>query len=441
MRRTPCVLVCFLLLAAVTPARAATVVYNLYATDGYIEMADGLPVYIYGVVGGREGVDLWYQTSYCVGDGVTRNCSTPTTVAVPGGPVAPLPGPWTGQDAQFAGNAQYPAPIIYAKVGDTITIRFKNLGVAANPNAPDEARSLYFQGFDMPPDGGVADPGEVLEYTLTPTRAGTFVYSSYERFDTSYDPPDADLSMGMFGVLVVYNPEDPAAVKGPGMGFGGALYGVPYDRDYVLLLSEIDVRAHADEVGTYVPGGLLPPNSWDPDPFNWALYGPHYWLINGLSYPQTLHNGFPSGYTFADWMVAHPGYDPLIVGSASVPSPAWGTPGEKVLLRVVNAGFQTHAMHVRGFHGKVIGSDQRAWDWGFAPDSKTNKKGSRPFGEGLEKSTLTLGPGEIFEWLIDVGQQSSAAGQFLPLHNGDRTRMTNDGVYPGGMYTAVYPTP
>lgn len=429
----------FLLGTVIAPGASAvdgqignTVVYNLYATDGYVEMADGLPVYVYGFIGGREGVAFTYRTSYCAGDGTNRTCGTPTNVTVPGGPLEPSSGPLTGQETQFAGNAQYPGPVLYGAVGDTIVIRLKNLGVAAQPNAPDEARSLYFHGLDLPEQTALLSPGDAATYTLRPSRPGTYFYSSHE---------DAHIqtSMGLFGALVVYNPDDPAAATGPGLGMGGSLYGLAYDRDFVLLLSGMDIRGSADEEGTY--GGIVPAPSWFPDPFNWALYRPEYWFINGLSYPQTTHEGFPSGYTFPQWLVAHPSYDPLIAGSMSVLNSFWDTPGEKVLLRVVNAGFQNVSLHMHGYHGKVIGSDQRAWDWGFAPRPR-GRNASRPFGEGLEKSTLTIGPGETYEWLIDLGgTPGGVASQMFPFHAGDHSKCTNDGFYPGGMYTMIMPAP
>ena len=42
---------------------AATVTYNLYATDGYVTLADGTVTYIYGFVGGRTDRSLTFQTS------------------------------------------------------------------------------------------------------------------------------------------------------------------------------------------------------------------------------------------------------------------------------------------------------------------------------------------------------------------------------------------
>jgi hypothetical protein len=77
-----------------------------------------------------------------------------------------------------------------------------------------------------------------------------------------------------------------------------------------------------------------------------------YWFVNGVF--NTIHVNFPSGYLFTDWLAAHPGYDPLIVGSVGAPiaqggtgyvNPAWKTPGQKVLIRVINMGFETQPMH------------------------------------------------------------------------------------------------
>ena len=41
--------------AAKAQSISASVTYNLYATDGYVTLADGTRAYIYGFVGGRQG--------------------------------------------------------------------------------------------------------------------------------------------------------------------------------------------------------------------------------------------------------------------------------------------------------------------------------------------------------------------------------------------------
>jgi len=156
---------------------------------------------------------------------------------------------------------------------------------------------------------------------------------------------------------------------------------------------------------------------------------------------------------------------------------------------MINMGFETQPMHMHGYHGKVIGSDARGWTWGYAA-----------FNAGLEENTLTIGSGETYDWLVDFGQQSfqstyqpgsqsrydpatnlplpntdtgfpaipeagdpigepyiggptvtgvvpgGALGlpyqnsQFFPFHNHDDYKATNNGVYPGGMFTMLVPT-
>ncbi len=498
-------------------AAAASIVYNLYATDGYVEMADGTAVYNYGFIGGRAGVAFDFQPSFCTVDPITgdRTCAAApnpvVNINVPGGAPAPTGGPITSAEAQFAGNAQFPAPIIYAGVGDVVEIRMKNLGVNANPLAPNDPHSIHLHGLDVDAandgvpetsvaavpanlcadgessndcsghDGPAPGAGNVVVYMFTPKFEGTYMYHCHQE-------ADIHVNMGMYGALVVYskgdrgNPKSAYNNGGPGKGFGGTQFGFQYDKDYVMLLSEIDTRGHADEEGTYVA------NSWDPDPWNWAQYKPEYWFINGLSFPNTIHVNFPSGYPFGDWLTAHPGYDPLITGSVSMPNATWGTKGQKVLIRVINMGFETQPMHMHGFHGKILGSDQRVWSWANNPKTA--------FGQGLEKQTLTIGSGETYEWLVDFGQQNfqstypagtqsrydpannspqlntatgfpaipsagdpestdtyiggpvvtgavglPGASQLFPFHNHDDYKATNNGVYPGGMFTMLVPTP
>lgn len=526
--------------------QATTVVYNLFATDGYIELPDGLPLYMYGFIGGRQVVgnptaSFTYQMSCIPGKGTCLGSTVATSQVI-----TPSAGVRTANETTLAGHAQFPAPVIYAAVGDVVEIRLKNLGVQANLLAPNDPHSIHLHGLDVDaandgvPEtslgavpanlcrdgttgtlpGGVCDvkktggqalgAGNVIVYMFKPDHAGTFMYHCHQE-------ADIHVQMGMYGALVVYNQGETGATSGPNTG-GGTLYGQPYTRDNILLLSEFDVRGHQDEEGTYKP------MAWDPVPYNWALYKPQYWMINGISFPQTIHAGWPSGFTFANWISAHPGYDPLITGSVSSASGGWtkldpatgaivDAPGDKVLLRVINLGFETHPMHMHGYHGKIIGSDSRAWDFANAP--------MRPFNEGMEKNTLTIGSGETYDWLIDMGEQafqstypdgngstgglgsfpggtqsrhnagipvSNTTGfpaipdfgipngpqyipgpvvwglvnilanplvtpnaapldpvgtqsQYFPFHNHDDYKATNNGVYPGGMFTMIVPTP
>ena len=462
---------------------AGTVIYNLYGTDGYVTMADGERIYTYGFIGGRQTAPAT-PFKYLDNNGVLQT--------IPGGVPAPTGGSITAAEQPLAGNAQFPAPAIWATTRDVVEIRLKNLGVNANPEAPNDPHSIHLHGLDVDaandgvPETSVGavpanstDPGagNVVVYMFAPKYPGTYMYHCHQE-------ADIHVQMGMYGALVVYNQNDPAALTGPGTGRGGNLYGWTYDQDYVMLLSEFDTRQHDDEEGTYEP------QSWDPDEWNPVDYDPQYWFINGLSFPNTVHVNTP-GFSWADWIQAYPNYDPLITGSVTQGGTR-GQPGNKILIRMINMGFETQPMHMHGFHGKVLGSDQRAWSWAQPLGPNT------AFGTGLEKNTITIGSGETYEWLIDMGQQKvtstypgagsvppstfpggtqsrydlttnlpvsngviaqpgipgyipgpvvsgTALGpgtsQFFPFHNHDDYKATNNGAYPGGMFTMIVPLP
>jgi manganese oxidase len=445
----------------VARAQASTVIYNLYATDGFVTMADGTVQYIYGFIGGRAGQPISYLNQ------------AGALMQLPGGSPAPTGGPITAAELPLQGNAQFPAPIIYASVGEVVEIRLKNLGVSQR-SAPNDPHTIHLHGLDVgaandgvpetsvaavPANSKAIGAGNVVVYMFAPDKPGTYMYHCHQE-------ASIHVQMGMYGALVIYNPTDAAAATGPGSGVGGNLYGYDYTKDVVLLLSEFDVLQHKAEN----KGG----------PFNPIDFTPQYWFINGLSFPNTIHAGLPT-FNWNNWILAHPGYDPFIVGSITT---------DKVLLRVINMGFQVQPMHMHGFHATVIGSDQRPWTWTAG---------------GLQKNTLTIGSGETYEWLIDFSQQSLqstyeagvqtrynpalgnvpaantsttlpaipdmfapgfayvggpqvgpdgaqgtgglppelpvVAGQFFPFHNHDDYKATNNGVYPGGMFTMILTTP
>jgi FtsP/CotA-like multicopper oxidase with cupredoxin domain len=109
-----------------------------------------------------------------------------------------------------------------------------------------------------------------------------------------------------------------------------------------------------------------------------------------------------------------------------------------VLLRVINMGFETQPMHMHGFHGKILGSDQRAWTWGYSP----------VVGEGLEKNTLTIGSGETYEWLLDFSAWANrATGDYAyttapvnPAQADTQTRYFNNAGTCIGVLNAPAPT-
>jgi len=481
--------------AAITPEGrlppSSVITYNLYATDGWWTMADGLPIYSYGYIGGRSDQPMrWLDKDgnlFKLVSGVPTPANPTDTDGDP--TPAPTSGGITGPEAAFQGNAQFPAPMITAAVGDTVIIKLKNLGVvnplgfAQNnqdyPFAPNDPHSVHLHGLDVDVandgvpetsvaaipanDTGLTGYGNVIVYMFSTKTEGTYFYHCHQE-------ADIHVTMGMYGALLIYNKGEAGATNGPGKK--GTLFGFKYDKDYVLMLSDTDVRQHFSEAG-------MPP---DPNfgytgDFNPVDFKPQYWFINALSFPNTIHAGLP-GFNWANWKAAHPGYDPLITGSVGKK--------EKVLVRICNMGFEAAPMHSHGYHPQVLGSDQRAWRWASNPAN----------GFGMEKNTLLIGSGEEYDLLFDMKQQAvfsnyqagtdsrydeasglpqlNAATQFPAIkeagdpvaqnsyiggppvsgavgipgssqifvyHNHDDYKATNNGVYPGGMFTIIVPTP
>src|SRR5512136_994434 len=70
----------------VAQAAPNTFIYNLYATDAFIQLADGTLLYNYGFVGGQQGKPLTFQNSFAA----AVNPGGITTIA--GGAPAPTGG-------------------------------------------------------------------------------------------------------------------------------------------------------------------------------------------------------------------------------------------------------------------------------------------------------------------------------------------------------------
>jgi len=505
--------------APVAPVTPSQVVYDIYATDSFWTMADGTQIYSYGFVGGREGSTISYLDTRVQGlQALLPAPPPPNTQAlklespIGGSQLSPI-------EQELQGRAQFPAPMITCAVGDTVILKLKNLGTRTKPvdgatlAPPNDPHTIHLHGLDvdvandgvpetslaaipanMLDTGGLTFPGagNVIYYMFTAKLPGTYFYHCHQE-------ADIHVTMGMYGALIVYNKGEIGArdaLTGGGPGKAGKLFGAKYDKDYVLLLSDTDVRQHLSEAGLKsIETGNSVINLTDiqkDGAFNPAHYKPQYWFINGLSFPETIGaNG--TNFVYGDWIKAHPGYDALVSGKVNVTG-ADGRRGQKVLVRMINMGFEAHPMHMHGFHATVLGSDQRAWPWAslssFIP------------GSGMEKNTLHIGSGEEYDLLFDFGDvavtSTYAAGtqsryvasptpspvgpipttnlaindpsgnpyipgptvhgaqvpdlpgtqtqgfynvgsQVFVFHNHDDYKASNDGAYPGGMFTILLP--
>lgn len=226
--------------------------------------------------------------------------------------------------ANGAGRMQYPGPTLIVNQGDTVTVHLSNelpvpvsivfpgqSGVTASGGSPGTLAS------EAPP-GAAGAPAGPVTYSFVASHAGTYLYHSGT-------DPSLQVDMGLVGAIVVRPAVAGRAYPQPGTEF---------DREYLFLLSEMDPAIHA-QVYDQVSAGL--PISVDTTTFR-----PTIWFINGRNAVDTMQDaGVP-------WLPTQP-YNCL---------PRMH-PGEKLLMRVVDAGRDLHPLHHHGNHALAIARDGR----------------------------------------------------------------------------------
>jgi manganese oxidase len=270
---------------------------------------------------------------------------------------------WGYSLERVPGSATLPGPTLEVDEGDLVEITLTNLG-PSRAGVHRFPHTIHLHGLDVdqandgvPETGPTARVGERLSYRFRATHAGTYWYHCH--VDTV-----EHLTMGMYGALVVH-PAD-----GPGRAWTG---GPPYDRSYTLVLSEYD-PAWGAAIGA----------NRDPER---VRFDPRYFFINGRSFPDTMDH--------ADTHLR-------------------GHLGERVLVRLVNAGYGWRSMHLHGFHFDVVATD------------------GRPLPQPYQKDTLSIGPGERYDIMVTLDQLGS-----YPFHSHVILDNTNDGAYPGGIHTML----
>ena len=259
------------------------------------------------------------------------------------------------------GTMQYPGVTMIVNQGDVITVNLSNeLPVPVSIIFPGQEGVVGSGGSaglitqEAPAmSGGV--PGTV-SYTFTATHAGTYLYHSGTQ-------PALQVEMGLLGALIVR----PAVAN---QAYGHA--DTRFDHEYLFLLTEMDPLIH-QQVGLQVAAGQPgQPVNVDVDT---SVYKPVNWFINGRNAPDTL----------------------LAANTPLLPTQPYNIvprmhPGEKLLMRVIDAGRDMHPLHTHGNNIWVIARDGRMLESapGAGPDL------------AFSDFTLRTVPGEtydaIFEW-------------------------------------------
>ena len=234
-----------------------------------------------------------------------------------------------------SGTMQLPGPTLIVTAGDTVTVELANNLPAAAGNV-----SIVFPGQgEVTASGGVegdlareAQTGGTVSYTFTASEPGTYQYHSGTQ-------PDLQVEMGLYGALIVrpQNHTDTTSCTSPVIVTGGKAFDHPdgcYDREYLYVLSEIDIHIHqAAEAQANGPGPIVLPA---------GAYHSEYWLMNGRAGPDSMAPD----------------------GTEVLPYQPYGSltrmhPGERLLVRVVGAGREMHPFHTHGNHVRLLARDGR----------------------------------------------------------------------------------
>jgi FtsP/CotA-like multicopper oxidase with cupredoxin domain len=197
------------------------------------------------------------------------------------------------------------------------------------------------------------------------TRPGTFVYQSGTH-------PAVQVQMGLYGAVVV------GGAAGSCSGASCAYPGVSYDREVVAVYSEIDPLLHAAVANnTYGDASAANPKT------STIVYAPQYFFVDGAAAAAPF---------------------------TSLASIAAGAPGNRILIRLANAGIESHAPLLQGSHISLVAEDGNPYDASLLAHR--------------QYSTL-LAAGKT----IDAIFTPTAAGTY-PLF--DRRRVTTHAVAGGG---------
>jgi FtsP/CotA-like multicopper oxidase with cupredoxin domain len=342
------------------------------------------------------------------------------------------------------GKAEISAPMMFFDEEDEIFITLTNLGLSMRPDLFD-GHTLHWHGFvnaiplfDGVPELSLAVPiGRDFTYYYRPHDAGTYMYHCHFE-DVEH------VQMGMTGMVFVRPKQNqirkglttvnPAFAAGSPNPWGGTIAttippgqyayndydgSTAYDREFAFMITELWSAAHYRDAHIQVS--------------NWTDYDPSFWLMNGRAYPDTvapnstavggapaLQNVFPAG------PLPVIGTDPAASANAlqyqPISSLVTCSPGDKVLLRLSNLGYQNHAFTVDNIDLTVVAKDAALL------------KGRDGTPNYITTNTVDIGPGESRDVIFIA---PTAEGTYLLYDRKYSYQNNGGGPGYGGMMTEI----
>jgi len=277
-------------------------------------------------------------------------------------------------------RAHLPAPTIEVKEGQTLYLTETTLALFVRPDLFD-SHTLHFHGyphamaiFDGVPEASIAVPaGRDFTYFYKLNDPGTYPYHCH------FEPVE-HIELGMIGTIIVRPAQDGGADSLPGSyayNDGGLAPNTQYDVAYNLLVDEMDSTMHWNLENIQEGANL------------WHTYHPNYFTLNGRAYPETV---------LADTDPAMTNQNGYIAQTSSLITAA---PGQRVLLRLTNLGFQTHTLTIPGLSMQVVGEDAKLL--------------RGPSGKDLSyrKTTYSIAGGKTADLILDTTGLTSGRSYFL----------------------------
>jgi FtsP/CotA-like multicopper oxidase with cupredoxin domain/Cu/Ag efflux protein CusF len=293
------------------------------------------------------------------------------------------------EGAGMCSPARVPSPTIRVEEGDHVRVFLHNTHYFPH--------TIHFHGVIHPNamDGvpeitqPAVPPGQTFAYEFVAKNPGTFWYHCHVQ-------PDVHVLMGLAGMFIIEpnRPRNlfPHVIVGAGRipVLGRAAAG-RYQREYSLVYMDIDDRLNAIPATTQDPREIEQRMHREYDS---AQRRPNVFLLNGRSFPFTLRD------------------TPIEVRS-----------GERVRLRVLNAGARVINLHTHGHHPTVIAVD------GYAQRASAQ----------VTRDVFTIGAGQRLDLELRAGRDdryASGPGVWL-MHDHTDQNTTNNGINPGGDITTI----
>jgi FtsP/CotA-like multicopper oxidase with cupredoxin domain len=349
---------------------------HLSAGDGFVTMADGTPLYIFGF------------------SDVTGH-----------------------QPAQImdigALSANFPAPTIRLKEGQEFYLNLTNVGMVMRPDLFDP-HSVHFHGFPqaapvfdgVPESSAVINMGSTFTYYYKIIEPGTYMYHCHVE-------ATEHMQMGMLGNLYVEPRQNRlgcasgacpvAQLEGGG---SGAPLGYAYNDNDGSTAYDVEKEI---QIGSFDPNFHTQSETVQPLPF--AAMDDKYAMLNGRGYPDTINTGILSTQTDRGLKPSQP-----VHSLVEVPA------GARALLRISNLAVTRVYTLQSMIPMKVVGEDARL------------RRG--PDGKNLYFTTnsVTLGGGESVDVIIDTA--GVVPGTYL-LYTTNLNYLSNNTEDLGGMMTEI----